>query len=202
MFGLGAGWPYSFLPAACTSNAWAWGILAAFGVLAYVAPRDVFYWRPKLLNVQLLLPPLPTWVIALFVPAIAMQTFGLVHLLGWEVGLISAFLLAGGGLLEAGMAEGTYDQRWHLLAVIMLNGGGWMQVAQIHQWWGNGVFQAVGGSVLAATLLMTGGALIDLVKNFGSSTPGVPGTAGETVSVTQASPTEAVRPKAQVVSTR
>jgi hypothetical protein len=72
-----------------------------------------------------------------------------------------------------------------------------MQVAQINQWWGNGVFQAVGGSVLAATLLMTGGALIDLVNNLGSSTPGVPSVAEQKMS-----PAEAQKPEVQVVSTR
>jgi len=167
MFGLGALWPHAALP-----TSYAWGVLGAFGVALYCCPRSVFYLTTKLGNVELLWPPLPTWPLILFVPGIILQTSGLVHLLGWEAGLAAGLLLAFGGILEAGLAEGTYDQRWHLLAVIMLNSGGWVQVASIYNWWSSSVFCGVAGAVVVGALTMTAGALNDLVKSFWSDSPG------------------------------
>lgn len=66
----------------------------------------------------------------LFAFGVAGELAGLIHFFGPVLGTSITLLLAGGGLLEAGLAEGTYDQRWHLFAVVLLNAGGWLQVSQ------------------------------------------------------------------------
>ncbi len=157
MFGLGALWPHGWF------HQTAWTVLGAFGLILYLCPRNVFYLSTQLGNVKLLWPPLPTWPVALFAPCIVLQTAALMQILGFEAGAFSGALLAAGGILDAGLAEGTYDQRWHLLAVIMLNGGGWFQVATLYGWWSSPVWIGVFWSVVAAAAGMTAFAAVELI---------------------------------------
>lgn len=168
MFGLGALWP-STLPTAA-----AWGILGVLAVALYFSPRDVWYARFGVGKVELLLPPLPVWPLALFGAGALLQWLALTHFFGAPFGTAVTLLLAGGGLLEAGLAEGTYDQRWHLFAVVLLNAGGWLQVAALNDLWSNSVFQGVAGAVLAGVsfmMLSPGGAVPDLIKKFTTDPP-------------------------------
>lgn len=48
--------------------------------------------------------------------------------LGLKASLIlSQFVVAGGGIIEGALAESTYDQKWHLMAVLVICAGGLMQ---------------------------------------------------------------------------
>lgn len=168
MFGLGTLWP-STLPTAA-----AWGILGALAVALYFSPRDVWYARFAVGKVELLLPPLPVWPLVLFGAGALLQWLALTHFFGAPFGTAVTLLLAGGGLLEAGLAEGTYDQRWHLFAVVLLNAGGWLQVAALNNLWSNSVFQCVAGAVLLGVsfmMLSPGGAVPDLIKKFTTDPP-------------------------------
>lgn len=45
---------------------------------------------------------------------------------GLAAGIVVVNLL--GGVLEGLVAESTFNQFWHLMAVVFLNAGGWLQV--------------------------------------------------------------------------
>jgi hypothetical protein len=169
MVGLGALWP------AAWPSTGAWALLGALGLATYLAPRNVFYGSFSLGGkVELLMPPLPVYPLVLFIGGVSLQLLGLCHLFGPGLGIGITALLSAGGLLEAGLAEGVYDQRWHMLALVLLNTGGLLQVVAVNNSWGSPAFQAVMAAVVlgvAVMMLPPGGAIPELIHKLNSDPP-------------------------------
>ncbi|QMS92301.1 hypothetical protein HUN01_33680 [Nostoc edaphicum CCNP1411] len=109
-----------------------WTVILIITILLwlYILPRDTKPF-PKKLNGQDIFP-VPFLTFLSFIPLTLSFTASLIYLMGgWSAlfpGLLVSALYLGGGLSEGLGAESTFNQWWHLLAVVLLNAGGGMLI--------------------------------------------------------------------------
>ncbi|KAK9804752.1 hypothetical protein WJX72_003534 [[Myrmecia] bisecta] len=98
----------------------------------YAAPRNWLFPMPAWLGPFFKgLLPAPIVVFVLFVVSIIPYTFAQARLIGVGWAVTYSLLNFAGGMVEAIAAEGTFNQFWHWLAVVLLNVGGLLTLYRV-----------------------------------------------------------------------
>lgn len=109
-----------------------WNLLFIIAILVwlYIAPR-VTKQPPFHFNGQSVFP-VPIAILITFIPINLAYTFALIYILGGlssllpGLSIVTGYLVA--GISEGLGAESTFDQRWHLLAVVLFSTAGMLQI--------------------------------------------------------------------------
>jgi hypothetical protein len=114
------------------SQPWTTLITGAVVLWLYIAPRKTnplpIFFKPKKYDDDRPIFPIPILILVSFIPLTIAYSAALIYLLGGWSALVPGVLVSGlylaGGMAEGIGAEGTLNQWWHLLAVVLLNAGG------------------------------------------------------------------------------